>query len=264
MNKNYKRKFSIFISSTYEDLKEERQEVFDVALESDFIPVGMEQFHAYPDSQWNIIKKLIDECDSYLLIIGGCYGSIDIATGVSYTEKEYCYAKEKGIPILVLIRSMRAITQDKIDNGRDANEKRQKLDAFREKVKTEGNTVGFFGDINELKYVLSQSLKNVKDYFCDTAGWVRYNDIQNIINEKLEKINGMAKGDLLSQANRLNGMEEKLNELITEIDNVKNEQFVWQEIEPVTRRDLDEMFKLEGDTLFINTSKSNTEDNKDT
>lgn len=39
-----RRKFSVFISSTYEDLKEERQALFGVALENNFIPVGMEQF----------------------------------------------------------------------------------------------------------------------------------------------------------------------------------------------------------------------------
>ena len=52
-----RRKFSIFISSTYEDLKEERQALVGVALENNFIPVGMEQFHAAPTSQWNVITK---------------------------------------------------------------------------------------------------------------------------------------------------------------------------------------------------------------
>ena len=50
-----RRKFSIFISSTYEDLKKERQALVGVALENNFIPVGMEQFHAAPTSQWNVI-----------------------------------------------------------------------------------------------------------------------------------------------------------------------------------------------------------------
>lgn len=36
------RMFSLFISSTYEDLKEERQALIGVALENGFIPVGME------------------------------------------------------------------------------------------------------------------------------------------------------------------------------------------------------------------------------
>ena len=35
-----RRKFSIFISSTYEDLKKERQALVGVALENNFIPVG--------------------------------------------------------------------------------------------------------------------------------------------------------------------------------------------------------------------------------
>ena len=38
---NDKRKFSIFVSSTYEDLKDERQALMGVALENNFIPVGM-------------------------------------------------------------------------------------------------------------------------------------------------------------------------------------------------------------------------------
>ena len=65
------RKFSIFISSTYEDLKEERQALIGVSLENNLIPVGMEQFHAAPTNQWNVITKMIDECDFYLLVIGG-------------------------------------------------------------------------------------------------------------------------------------------------------------------------------------------------
>ena len=47
------RKFSVFISSTYEDLKNERQALVGVALEHNLIPIGMEQFHAAPTSQWN-------------------------------------------------------------------------------------------------------------------------------------------------------------------------------------------------------------------
>ena len=83
-----RRKFSIFISSTYEDLKKERQALVGVALENNFIPVGMEQFHAAPTSQWNVITKMIDECDFYLLVIGARYGSIDEETGIINEEAE--------------------------------------------------------------------------------------------------------------------------------------------------------------------------------
>ena len=120
---NDKRKFSIFVSSTYEDLKDERQALMGVALENNFIPVGMEQFHAAPINQWNVITRMIDECDFYLLVIGGRYGSIDEETDISYTEKEYRYAKNKKLPVLVLIKQLSAITESQKDTGDDKYDK---------------------------------------------------------------------------------------------------------------------------------------------
>lgn len=188
------RKFSIFISSTYEDLKKERQALVGVALENNLIPVGMEQFHAAPTSQWNVITKMIDECDFYLLVIGGRYGSIDEATGISYTEKEYNYAKTKGLPVLVLIKESSAITESEKDTGNDKYDKMKRLDEFRERVKNDKNTVDFFTDLNSLKYVASPTFRNAIDYVDDNAGWVRYRDIVDIINEGVEGTNKIVVG----------------------------------------------------------------------
>ena len=55
-----KKIFSIFISSTYEDLLEERQSLFGVALENGYIPMGMEQFHGAPADQWTAITIVND------------------------------------------------------------------------------------------------------------------------------------------------------------------------------------------------------------
>lgn len=183
---NIKRKFSIFISSTYEDLKKERQALIGVALENNFIPVGMEQFHAAPTSQWNVITKMIDECDFYLLVVGGRYGSIDTESGISYTEKEYNYAKSKGMPVLIVIKEASAIIDTEKDTGDDKYDKMRMLDEFREKVKNDGNTVDFFVDLNNLKYVASQTFSNAIGYADDNAGWVRYRDLVDIINEEAE------------------------------------------------------------------------------
>lgn len=70
-------KYTIFVSSTYIDLKEEREEIRNAIIKMGHIPVGMEYFPASNKTQWEIIKKLIDECDYYVLIIGGRYGSIE-------------------------------------------------------------------------------------------------------------------------------------------------------------------------------------------
>ena len=93
------RKYQVFVSSTYKDLAEERQEVIQALLELDCIPVGMELFPAADDDQWTLIKRLIDDCDYYILIIGGRYGSMN-KEGISYTQMEYEYALSKEIPII--------------------------------------------------------------------------------------------------------------------------------------------------------------------
>ena len=209
------RKFSIVISSTYEDLKKERQALLGVALENNFIPVGMEQFHAAPTSQWNIITKMIDECDFYLLVIGGRYGSIDEETGISYTEKEYNYAKTKGMPVLVLIKESSAITESEKDTGDDKYEKMKRLDEFRERVKNDRNTVDFFTDINSLKYVTSPTFRNAINYAGDDAGWVRY---QDVINEEVEGRNKV-NVELLEHQQKINvGNSKEVKSVIGQDD----------------------------------------------
>jgi len=96
------RRYQVFVSSTYEDLREERQEVMQALLELDCIPAGMELFPATDDDQWTLIKRVIDECDYYIVIIGGRYGSIG-PKGISYTEQEYRYATETGKPIIAFL-----------------------------------------------------------------------------------------------------------------------------------------------------------------
>ena len=92
------KKYQIFVSSTYEDLKKERDQVIKAILEMGHIPVGMEMFSAADEQQWEIIKKQIDESDYYVVIVAHRYGSMD--GEVSFTEKEYDYAVSKDIPVL--------------------------------------------------------------------------------------------------------------------------------------------------------------------
>jgi len=94
-------KYQVFISSTYEDLKDERAQVIKSVLEMGHIPVGMEMFSAADEEQWKIIARQIDETDYYVLIVGNRYGSV--TGGVSFTEKEFDYATSKGVPVLGFI-----------------------------------------------------------------------------------------------------------------------------------------------------------------
>ena len=91
------KKYQIFVSSTYEDLRPERQEIMHALLELDCIPSGMELFPAANEDQWSLIKGVIDDCDYYVVVIGGRYGSLG-PDGISYTEMEYRYAISRGNP----------------------------------------------------------------------------------------------------------------------------------------------------------------------
>ena len=71
------KKYQVFISSTYVDLIEARAAATQCLLDNDCIPVGMEQFPASEMSQMEYIKKMLDNCDYYILILGGKYGSLD-------------------------------------------------------------------------------------------------------------------------------------------------------------------------------------------
>ena len=128
------KKYQVFISSTYSDLKEERRKILDILLMADCIPAGMEAFVASDVEQFEVIKKVIELCDYYILIIGKRYGSISEQTGLSYTEMEYEYAKQLNIPVLVFA------LDESVDVPEDKREiepqKVEALKAFRQKALT--------------------------------------------------------------------------------------------------------------------------------
>lgn len=104
------KKFQIFISSTYTDLVKARSKTSEIILSMYQFPIGMEMFSAGNSDQWTLIKRTIDISDYYLLLIGHRYGSLT-EEGISYTEKEYNYACEKGIPIMAFIRNRDVATR---------------------------------------------------------------------------------------------------------------------------------------------------------
>src|SRR5579859_6953364 len=96
------KRYQVFVSSTFQDLQEERQEVIQALLELDCIPSGMELFPAANQDQWTLIKRVIDDCDYYIVIVAGRYGSL-ASDGMSYIEKEYRYAAERTKPIIAFM-----------------------------------------------------------------------------------------------------------------------------------------------------------------
>ena len=121
------KRYQVFISSTFVDLKDERQAALKAILEIDHMPAGMELFPATDDSAWQLIRDVIDSSDYYILIIGGRYGSLD-ETGLGYTEKEYDYALTTKKPVIPLLHeNPDNLPRDKTETDSAAWEKLKKF-----------------------------------------------------------------------------------------------------------------------------------------
>lgn len=165
-----KKKYQIFISSTYNDLIEERTMVRDAILSIQQFPVGMEYFGASNQRQWDKIKDTIDSSDYYVLIVAHRYGTtITDETGdkISYTEKEYDYAKEKGIPILAfLIEETVPVTPNKIEG-----DNKGKLVDFKNKIMSERIIATWNSPDDLAKKVISSLLQEIEKG--NQLGWIR-------------------------------------------------------------------------------------------
>ena len=161
------KRYQVFISSTFRDLQEDRQEIIQALLELNCIPSGMELFPAANEDQWTLIKKVIGDCDYYIVIIGGIYSSLG-PDGISYTEMEYRYARERGIPTIGFLHK----NPDSIPKGRsEVNpENQKKLEDFRELVKQK--MCRFWENPTDLGSKVSRSLIQLINTN-PAVGWIR-------------------------------------------------------------------------------------------
>lgn len=171
-----KKKLQVFMSSTYTDMLAERQAAVEAILRAGHIPAGMELFAAGDDSQLEAIRRWIDDSDVFLLVLGGRYGSIEPKSGKSYIELEYAYASEKNKPLFAAVISERYLEAKVKAAGSSAIETDHGtlLRAFRETVTKK--ICRFFGDVNELKLIVFESLSNFERNE-GLVGWVRGSDV---------------------------------------------------------------------------------------
>ena len=195
MNKRYQ----VFVSSTYADLKEGRAKVMQALMEMDCIPAGMEIFPALDEDQFEFIKRIIDNSDYYILVIGGRYGSI-ANEGISYTEKEYDYAVERKLKVIALIHG----SPEDIPFGKSEQDPslREKLLRFKDKVMA-GRLIRYWNKPEELSGLTMMSLqKTIMAY--PAIGWVRTTAIST-----------------LETMNEMNDLRKRISELEAELESLK-------------------------------------------
>lgn len=163
------KRYQVFVSSTYTDLIEERQLVTKTLLTMNCIPAGMEMFPASDEAQFEFIKRVLNDCDYYLLILGGRYGTLTTEGEISYTEREYDYAVDESITVVAILhRDPDSLPRNKTELTAKAQ---KKLEAFREKV-SKGRMVSFWDDSTGLQGQVALGMINAISQF-PGVGWIR-------------------------------------------------------------------------------------------
>ncbi|HIF7278322.1 TPA: DUF4062 domain-containing protein [Yersinia enterocolitica] len=212
-----RKRLQVFVSSTFNDLKDERQAAVSAILKTGHIPAGMELFTAGDRSQWETIKNWIDESDVYMLILGGRYGSVEPESGISYTELEYNYALETNKPLFSVVIKDNALENKVKIFGSDALERDnpKQLKIFREKVLS--NMSSFYDDVKDIKLCVLESLPEIARTR-DLSGWISGSEVPDtkVLVDEISR--------LVQENSELKVEHVKLTTQISKINNNKKEK----------------------------------------
>jgi hypothetical protein len=170
---NSKKKLQVFVSSTYQDLREERQAAVEAILTAGHIPAGMELFAAGDKSQMEVIQRWIEESDVFLLILGGRYGSIEPESQMSYIHLEYEYAVSKNKPYFAVVIGEQYLEEKIKRLGSAAVDDPVRLKKFRDQI--EKKIVKFWNDPRDIKLAILETLMEFARR-SDLHGWVPGNE----------------------------------------------------------------------------------------
>jgi hypothetical protein len=153
-------------------------------------------FPAADEDQWSLIKKVIDECDYYIVISAGRYGTL-ASSGQSYTEMDYRYAVEVGKPVIAFLHKdllrLAAASVEQTDDGR------RKLTSFRELLQQK--MCKYWETPAELGSVVSRSLVRLTKTK-PAVGWIRAD----------EATEALAAPEVLRLRKRIEELESRLEE----------------------------------------------------
>ncbi len=232
------KRYQVFVSSTFEDLREERAVVISALLQLDCFPAGMELFPAADDDSLTLIKSVIDDSDYYVIILGGRYGTLEKNANKSYTHLEYEYATKTGKPTIALLHSNPgALPADKTEG---TDEGRRRFSEFRTELRSKN--CRNWADRSELTAAVFTGIQHLKRTR-PAQGWTRAGE-SNDESLKDELLGLRRERDAMSvaleQANRLTppagaddlASGQEITEIVLEFPEGKRESFnpYWDDI----------------------------------
>ncbi len=171
----------IYISSTYEDLKKEREAAAQAVRRLDHQPVSMEDYVASPQFPGDKCQQDVRRCDFYIGIFAWRYGFIPGGYDKSITHLEYETAKKAGISCLIFLTDPKAPWPvEYVTTG----EERQKIDRLCSALMNE-YTVSFFKNADELSSLVTAALSNL--ILVAERSFIKFKRPEELIGTRLGK-----------------------------------------------------------------------------
>jgi Domain of unknown function (DUF4062) len=148
----------VFISSTFRDLRPERDAAKEVLIQSELVPWGMELFVSSPSEPADVCLEQVQLSDAVVLIIGFKAGSIIPASaGMTYTGAGIDLAQNLEKPVFAFFKTEGGVPVNKEDLGSTLH---HALDDFKLRVNAGKITPAYFESIDELKTKLLLAITN--------------------------------------------------------------------------------------------------------
>jgi O-acetyl-ADP-ribose deacetylase (regulator of RNase III) len=150
---------SVFLSSTYVDLKPHRDALRGVIDQLQLAFVGMEEFSPAGEMPGTYIRRKVTQAEVFVGVIGRRYGYIDPTSGLSMTELEYRQAVVSKKPLYIFVmRDTALISADMVERDPEAL---SKLNEFTARV-LRSNVCGMFADIPDLVDQATRALEALR------------------------------------------------------------------------------------------------------
>lgn len=145
----------VFISSTYQDLQQERQATIQILQRAQLGPSAMEFFPSEPSTPLEVALRELETCDVVILLLGFKAGSlIPTSPHLTYTVAEFDHARKLPRPVLAFVKTL-----DKRWKNEEVIESRKKvLNEFKQRVE-QSVMPGYFSDPKGLQIEILLALQ---------------------------------------------------------------------------------------------------------
>ena len=210
-------KFQVFVSSPFRGLAEQRKAVVQAIINWGHIPIALENFSPQVQRDFEVIRRAIEDCQIYILILGHRYGSIikeggmqSKTAGISYTQFEFEEAIEKRLVPLVFLKEYEQACEEikTDDNILDKKIEMDRLKSFHDLIKENKIYYRPWTSDTNLEEVCGRAIRQtIDERRVVLPGWIRAGEAENtkkvqmalkniFVSDMIGNINSFEKLDL--------------------------------------------------------------------